>query len=205
MSDSVPTTNKVKRTRKPRAKSSEAAKELDRVEKQFDEFDSKVKELTLDRMNAAPKKEVEPQTQLSPTELAKIGDIYLKPTKTLGTPHKFNERFRDEWNEKKKYVQFIAENSEIIGDQLELWTYPYGGVPCEFWTVPVNKPVWGPRYLAEQISRCQYHRLTMQQGESAVSKEGTYYGNMVVDSKINRLDARPVIQSRSTFMGSRAF
>jgi len=59
-------------------------------------------------------------------------------------------------NFQKEYVQFIAENKEIIGETIEIWTRPFGGMPAEFWKVPVNKPVWGPRYLAEQIKRCYY-------------------------------------------------
>ena len=36
--------------------------ELDKAQEQFDAFDKNIKDLTLDRMNAATKEEVEPQT-----------------------------------------------------------------------------------------------------------------------------------------------
>jgi hypothetical protein len=191
---------------RPSKVNSESQKELDKVEEQFEKFDEEVKALTLDRMNMAPKQEVEPQTKIANRDLDKMKDIYLKPERTISSQEKFNEKFREGWNFDKEFVQFIAENKEIIGESIECWTKTYPGVPCEFWRVPVNKPVWGPRYLAEQIKKCSYHRLVMdqrvQQGSDGM---GTYYGAMAVDTTVQRLDATPVTKRRSIFMGDRNF
>jgi hypothetical protein len=176
--------------------------EMDKLEKQFDAFDSQVKDLTLDRMNQAPKQESEPQAQLSSKEIEKSKEIYLKPSKSISTNQKFNEKFRESYNFDKEYVHFIAENNEIKGDMIELWTRPYGGMPAEFWQIPANKPVWGPRYLAEQIKRCFYHRLKMEQTTTGSDATASYYGNMAVDTTIQRLDARPVSTRKSVFMGA---
>lgn len=197
----------VKRGRRPKVKS-ESQKELDKVEQQFDKFENEVKDLTLDRMNKAPKQELEPQTKLSTREIEKSKDIYLKPEKSIGCgpKDKFNEKFRDAYNFDKEYVQFIAENKEIIGDAIEIWTRPYGGMPAEFWKVPVNKPVWGPRYLAEQIKRKSYHRLVMNQSQiSGADGVGQYYGAMAVDTTVQRLDAQPVSTRKSIFLGATGF
>lgn len=181
-------------------------KELDKAQEQFDAFDQNIKDLTLDRMNAAPKQEVEPQTKMSSADIAKSKEIYLKPTKTIGCRDKFNEAFRKDYEFDKEYVQFIAENKEIIGETLEFWTRPYGGMPAEFWTVPVNKPVWAPRYVAERIKGCKYHRLVMQQNVSTGSDGmGQYYGAMAVDTTVQRLDAIPVTSRKSIFMGAKGF
>ena len=179
--------------------------ELDKLEQQFDKFNENVQSLTLDRMNEAPKQELEPQTKLASSEIEKSKDIYLKPSRSIGTQQKFNEKFRDSWNHDKEYVQFIAENIECKGDSIEIWTRPYGGVPAEYWQVPVNKPIWGPRHLAEQIKRASYHRLTMQQSATTTDGIGQYYGAMAVDSTIQRLDARPVSTRKSVFMGANSF
>lgn len=182
-----------------------AEKELDQAQAQFDQFDQSVKSMTLDRMNEAPKTENEQQTQLSQKEINKT-DQYLKPTKSIGTKDKFNENFRDKWNFAKEYVKFIAENNEIIGENIEMWTRPFGGVPAEFWTVPTNKPVWGPRYLAEQINKCRYHRLVMQ--ENHTNSQGgnfQFYGSMAADTTVNRLEARPATSQKSIFTGAVAF
>jgi hypothetical protein len=193
-------------TEKPKPRSSLGNIELDKAEKQFDKFESEVKDMTYDRMNAAPKQDLEPQTKISGRDISKSTDVYLKPDKTIGCRDKFNEDYREEYNFSKEYVQFIAENKEIIGEVIELWTRPFAGMPAEFWKVPVNKPVWGPRYLAERIKGCIYSRLVMQENKMTGSDgHGQYFGSMAVDTKIQRLDAYPVSQKRSVFMGANSF
>jgi len=174
--------------------------ETEKLERQFDEFDNQVKSLTLDRMNEAKKEEVEPQTKLSSKQLE--NEIFLKPKKFIADNQKFNEKFRDEWNYQKQYVRFIAENKEVIGETIELWTHPFGGVGAEYWEVPTNKPVNGPRYLAEQIKRCTYHRLYMDESRQVASDgRTTMYGQMVADKTISRLTAEPCSTGKSIFMG----
>lgn len=191
---------------KPKPTSSLAEKELNRLDQQFKAHEEQVQSLTHDRLNATPKEEIEPQTKLAQSEIAKTNDIYLKPIRSIGSPQKFNEKFRDLWNFDKEYVHFIAENHEIIGEEIDIWTRPYGGVPAEEWKVPVNKPVWGPRYLAEQIKRKFYHRLTMANTTPTENVGvGQMYGAMTVDTTIPRLDARPVSDRKSIFMGAKTF
>lgn len=187
-------------------KKKQAEKETEKLQKQFDAYEAQIKDLTLDRMNEAPKQEVEAQTKLSQKQLENSKDIWLKPKRSIRNNDKFNERFREEYEFQKEYVQFIAENREIIGETLDLWTRPYGGMPAEEWEVPVNKPVWGPRYLAEQISRKFYHRLKMENSViTGQDSTGSYYGTMVVDTTVPRLTAEPVTQRKSIFMGAKAF
>lgn len=198
---------------RPKTHSTLAEQEMNKAQEQFDNFDTQIKEMTQDRMNMAPKEEKEAQTLMSQADIAKSKEIYLKPKRTLGVgvhpktgvAEKFNERFRDDYNFQKELVHFIAENNEIMGEDLDLWTKPFQGVPLENWIVPVNKPVWGPRYLAEQIKSKTYHRLTMRNHVVENSGEGQYYGTMAVDTTIQRLDARPVSSRKSLFMGSNAF
>jgi hypothetical protein len=191
---------------KPKVSSSLAQQELNKVEKQFEAFDENIKSLTLDRMNKAPIEEADSQTKMSQRDISKTKDIYLKPSKSVNANgEKFNEKFRKDYNFSIEYVNFIAENKEIIGETIEIWTKPFAGMPAEFWQVPVNKPVWGPRHLAEQIKRCRHHRLTMQDRPVQADGMGTYYGMMVVDNTVNRLDAHPVDNRKSIFTGSMSF
>ncbi|HMG16086.1 MAG TPA: hypothetical protein VK590_11600 [Saprospiraceae bacterium] len=201
-------------TDKPKAKNSLAENELDKAQEQFDAYDKNIKEMTLDRMNSAPKQEVEEQTKLSSSQIEKSKDLYLKPKRTIGPGvdpktgkrEVFNERFRDEYNFLKEYVLFIAENFEIIGETIDIWTKRFGGTNCEWWEVPVNVPVWGPRYLAEQLTKCSYHRLKMiDKSTSSDSKGNTFYGTMVADNTVQRLNARPVSTRKSIFMGDTSF
>lgn len=182
---------------------SEGHKELDRVQQQFDAFDSDVKQMTQDNLNKAPKLDVEPQTKIAQKDLEKTNDVYLKPKRAIGSREKFNEDYREDYNFAKEYVRFIAENREIGGEDITLWTKPFAGLPAEEWVVPVNKPVWGPRYLAEQIKKCCYHRLIMQQNViTEANSIGQMYGALAADTTIQRLDALPVSTRKSIFMGA---
>lgn len=177
--------------------------ELDRLDKEFKKFDDEVKSLTQDRMNETAKKiEIEPQIKLSASEIEEAPRVVLKPTTTISGRDKFNERFRKDWEFQKQAVHFVAQHNEIIGEDIDMWTKPFAGVPAEYWNVPTNKPIWAPRYVAEQIKRSTYHRLTMKEN-TITSKDsyGQYNGSMVADEVIQRLDAHPVSDSKSIFMG----
>lgn len=190
-----------KRGRPPMRKETE--NELQKLEKQFDDFEANNRQLMDNRERKAPVANEEPQTKLSQKEIDKADDMYLKPVRTISSPQKFNEKFREQMEYQKQYVKFIAENKEIIGEAIEIWTRPFGGMPAEFWRVPVNKPVYGPRYLAEQIKRKYYHRMMMDDTVRDQSGFATFYGSMAVDKCVQRLDAHPVNdKQRSVFMGA---
>jgi len=177
--------------------------ELDKVQKQFDEFESQVKDLTQDRMKCAPKEEVIPP-EISQKEIANK-DIYIKPTRWIADNQKFNPRFEKEGEYEKEYVQCIPIHNEIRGDMIEFWTHPFGGKGAEFWQIPSDKVIWIPRYAAEQLTKCKYHRLKMDEKLTRSSDgSGTYFGQIVAETTIQRLDALPVNGKRSIFMGAAA-
>lgn len=167
------------------------SKDLEAAIQNVDSFDASVKALTNEVNMNAPKEECEPQVKMSNREIGKQDGIYLKPDRNINSKETFNEKYRTDYNFKAEVVPFIAENKEIIGETIELWTKPFAGISAEFWKVPTNKKVWGPRYLAEQISRKGYNRLTME--DRPVSQDGghTFTGQLVATNRIQRLDARP--------------
>jgi len=187
-------------TRKPQVNSA-GEKELIKAEEQLNKFEDNVKQLTLDRMNEAPLEEKEEQTKLSSKEIEKAPGLYLKPFRSIGCRDKFNENYRKEYEEAKEYVHFIAENNEVVGEDIDIWTRPFAGMPAEWWKVPVNKPLWAPRYLAEQIKGRKYHRLVMKDTVTEQGSVGQFYGTMAADTTIQRLDAKPVSSTKSLFMG----
>jgi len=191
---------------KPIPKSRLGETELDKADQQFEAFEDQIKSLTLDEMNKAPVLEQEPQTKLSQNEIARAKDIYLKPRRSIQSQEKFNEKFRESYNFDKEYVHFTAENKELIGENVELWTKPYAGMPAEEWEVPVNKPVWGPRYLAEQLRRCQHHVLEMDENRATDRDAmGSYNGVMVAKKTVSRITCEPVTTRKSVFMGANGF
>lgn len=167
------------------------SKDLEVAVKTVDAFDAQVASLTNEINPNAPKPEAEPQVLQSKREIAKEDGLYLKPDKRINSKEVFNEKYRTECNFKSEYVPFIAENKEIIGETLEFWTKPFAGMSAEFWKVPTNKKVWGPRYVAEQISRKGYNRLTMEDRPTSVEGGNTFTGQLVVSNRVQRLDARP--------------
>jgi hypothetical protein len=184
---------------------SSTQKDLDKAQKDFDQFKESVDNLTFDRMNAAPKEETEPQTRLSSRELSKTKPLFLKPKRQIGSKEKFNENFREDFNFASERVNFIAENNEVIGETINAWTKPFPGMSAEEWEIPTNKAVCGPRYLAEQLKRCTYHRLVMEDRPVEQGVVGTIYGSMVADITKQRLDAHPVSEKKSVFMGASGF
>lgn len=189
--------------KRPKLANSQAQIELDKAEEQFEAFDKNIKSMTMDRMNLAPKEEVEPQTKLSQQDIANSKEIYLKPKRSIPCREKFNEDYRQQWNYDKEYVNYIVENKEIIGESLDFWTKPYAGIPAEEWVVPANTPVWFPRYVLEQLGRKGYHRMHMEDRATGSGAEGQYYGQMAVDKYVERISVSPVIKRRSLSMGKR--
>lgn len=177
-------------------------RELDKAEKKFEEFNEQCQKLASEAINVAPIEEKEPQTKMSEREKQASDGIWLKPERIISCGNqKFNEDYRDKYNYDKEYVAFIAEHHEIIGETIDIWTRPYGGLPAEYWKVPTNKKVYGPRYLAEQIKSCRYTRLTTEDTVTGTAHVGKFYGQLVADKRIQRLDAMPVSDRKSVFMG----
>ena len=177
---------------KPVLKTGKANQELDNIEEQFNAQTEAIKAAASEPINAKKAEEVEPQTQLSAKELQKAKEIVLKPVRSISVRDKFNEKYREDYNWDKEYVRFVAEHREMVGCAIEKWTRPYAGMPAEYWEVPTNKPVWGPRYLQREINACEYVKRTMENSIIDAHAEGAVRGAMVVDHVVNRLSARIV-------------
>ncbi len=167
-------------------------KELQKVAEQFDEFTEETKKLTHDEMRKAPILETEAQTKLSNRELNKMDGIYVEPIKSINSKEPFNEKFRKAHTEAWERILCIAENNEIMGEAIEKWTKEFPGDPAHFWRIPVNKPVYLPRFVAKQLANCKYHRLVMEDQPAAPQGGMQFYGTMQVKHTKHRLDARPV-------------
>jgi hypothetical protein len=180
----------------------EGQKELDRIDGQINQFTESMHVAVQDGRTLAIQ-ESEPQTKKSQQELKKEGVIYLKPKRTVFSREKFNEKFRQQFNEKSTYVEFIAENKEVIGESIDFWTKPFPGIPAEEWIVPVNKTVSAPLYVKERIQDCGY--TIFRTSDTPVQSEGgvVYYGQMVAEERKQRLDAREVSKSTRISVGNR--
>ncbi len=180
----------------------EGQKELERVDDQINQFTESMNKAVNDGRTLAIQ-ESEPQTKKSQQELKASGTIYLKPKRTVFSREKFNEKFRTEFNEKSQYVEFVAENKEVIGESIDFWTKPFPGIPAEEWIVPVNKTVSAPLYVKQRIQECGY--TIYRTSDTPVQSEGgiVYYGQMVAEERKQRLDAREVSKNTRVFIGNR--
>jgi|SRR5271154_611572 len=174
--------------------SSEGQKELDRAEKQLEKFENDIKAAVDDRSKTAES----PDHQISQKQIEKSSDIYIKPSKVIFSREKFDETYRESYNEAKKYVHYIVTHEECKGDRIEMWTKPFPGVAAEFWIIPSGKPVWIPKYVADKLENgCGYHRLKTQDRSTELDSSGNqYYGTLVVDEYTHRISARPVSNRR---------
>lgn len=191
---------------KPSPKSSLAEKELDKAQAQFEHYEANIASLTLDKMNEAPLKESEPHNKLTQNQIADSNDIYIKPFKTIACRDKFNEDYRKDWDFAKEYVYITAQNNMILNEFLQFWTKPFAGIPYEEWKIPVNKPIWVRRHVAEQIKNCVHHELVMDESKKVESNEfGDFCGQMVAKKTVQRFDAFPATKKKSIFMGTSTF
>lgn len=176
---------------------SEGQKELDKIDGHFQDFHEKIQ--AHDPFGNKAAIEEAPQSQLTKKQLDADAP-YLKPVRSMprsqggkdGVKVYFDEKHREQHDRDWEYVKCIVENYEIIGEQVEAWTAKWGCDPAHFWKVPVNKPVWIPRLLAEQLSKCKYHRLRMDNTVYDSHAVGAMYGTMIADDVKHRIDCKPV-------------
>lgn len=170
---------------------SKGQQELDKVADQFEDYSSQIRKISDNVTDAPQASDYNPSTKISAREAHRAARI-MKPTKTIGSKERFNEAYRGEYEEAKKYVTCIVENFEFSG-KIDCWTKPFPGMPAEYWELPCGTPIIVHRYVADRISQCSYRRLSMDDTPSPTNYvESDRLGAIVVAETKRRLDARPV-------------
>lgn len=159
-------------------------KELKKAEAQVEKFNEDVKQASESPVNSSVKQEVIIDDLISPDKY-----FFLKPVKRIKSKEKFNETFRKQYEEASELIFFIAENIEQEGEKICKWTKAFPGIDAEYWEIPVNRIVKGPRYLCEEISACSYNQLMMEDRLTSQDKNMSYYGSLVVSKTKHRLNA----------------
>ena len=171
--------------------SSRSEQQLNKAAEKFDKFSEEVKALsTSEERSQVPTAETEPQTKLSKKEAITSDAPIIKPNRAIFSKEKFNEKLRKEFEERSKLVKCIVENNEIVGESVQFWFKGYPGTPAQEWTVPVNKPIYIPRYLAEHLAKRQYIRYVMSERQNVA--EGDLTHAMVAKETRHRIDCRSV-------------
>lgn len=167
------------------------AKGLENVEKLSEQMSS----LTQEEIKKAPMANEEPVMLLSKEEIAAYDAPVIQPSRSFPTKSKPNPKEAKERRRGWEYVKCIAENLEIINEKIEFWHNKFLGDPCYFWEVPVNKPIYLPRFIAEHLSTRHYHRFTMaDRSGREFTEPGATAGDerLVVKETRHRLNCRSV-------------
>lgn len=171
--------------------SSRSEQQLNKAAEQFDKFAEDVKSLSVeDAKSSLPSVETEPQTKISKKEANAYDAPVIKPGRAIFSKEKFDEKNRKDFEERSKLVKCIVENNEIVGENVQFWFKEYPGLPAYEWTVPVNKPIYVPRYIAEHLAKRAYIRYVMQECQSV--SEGNLTHSMVAKETRHRIDCRSV-------------
>jgi len=185
-------------SRPPRV-NSDGMKSLEKTAVQLDTFNEQVASFNPFDNQKKPT-EQEEQTKLSKREMKAMDAPVMKPLKSITDRAKFNEAYRKQWEYAWEYIKVIVENYEIPGEKISHWTHRFAGHPAHYWEVPVNKPVYVPRLLADQLSKCRYNKIVMQDRPVPVGGDemgNTYLSGLAVQETKNRIDVRPVGESFS--------
>lgn len=148
--------------------------------------------LTQDAMQDAPLHETEAQTQMSKREIEAYDAPLIKPTRSMPSSGKSLEKEKKMREDGWKYIKVIAENNEVNGEMIEFWLKKFAGDPVNFWQVPVNKPVYLPRHVAEHLSNRKYHVFKMQDRPMHEVQFGEPASKLVCQETRRRLDCRSV-------------
>jgi hypothetical protein len=186
---------------KPRV-NSESQNQLNKADEEFKEFSKQVEAFNPIEVKA-PLEEREQQTKLSTREMKNTDAPYIKPMRNVARvntkerPTFWDEKHRPAHDRDWEYVKITAENNELIGSMIEMWTAEYGCDPAHFWQIPVNRPIYVPRLVAKKIAGCKYHRMSMETADLNNTKlhEGEnmqFVGGMVATHTKHRLNAYPV-------------
>lgn len=180
--------------KKPNVTTGLVQKEVDRLDAEFQAKSHQMSNLTQEEISKAPVKEVEPKTNLSRAQIQEIDAPKIVPTMSK----RANGKKKPEQDALRRraweYVKVICENNEILQEPLQFWHKPMiAGEDCNYWQIPVGRPVYIPRHLAEHIRSRKYHRLIMQE-EMTVERNqfGEMKGKMVATETRQRLDCRVV-------------
>ena len=146
----------------------EKLKEVKKLEEKFQEQSEAISKINRAELKA-PLEEKEQQTKISQKEARKYDAPFIKPVRSIGCNAKEKPLESLEPMRKRawEYVKCVVENYETIGEPVECWTKRFAGDNYDFWIVPVNTPIYIPRLLADQLSKCKYHRIIMKAQEGS--------------------------------------
>ena len=189
---------------KPENISPEMRKEVEKIDLQMDATQANLAQINVDTKPDIFQERKE--TPLTQKELHSDAP-YIKPSRRMAAvskPKPEQEKLRKAaW----EYIKCIVENYELRSESVDFWyTPPLSGEDTCEWIVPVNRPIYLPRMVAEHLATRSYNRIVMQDashkfsGESRMGAQITPTELIAVERR-RRIDCRPLqnINEQSLF------
>ena len=124
----------------------------------------------------APEVEQQPAVEMSYKDFKATDAPVITFSRAFAAPGKPNPKCEAERRRGWQYVKCICENFEVFGETIELWQCRWPGDPHSFWQVPVNKPIYLPRFVAEHLASRKYHRFKMEDRNQYLVAQETMNG-----------------------------
>lgn len=174
---------------RPRTSHGSTERELDRVEEQISSYEEKINSLEPASLTTDKPIETAPQTQISKKQIEMTDAPWIRPSKTFSSRAKPLPQLEADRKRAWEYVKVIAENKEIQGEMIEFWLLKFPGDSHCYWQVPVNRPIYVPRMVAEHLASRNYTRWRMRDPNSDEVPDPTNPQNTVKEVH-RRIDCR---------------
>lgn len=144
-------------------------KDIEGLVKNVAEMGEEISHMTVDKVNEMAPMPTEKELRLTAKQKATDEGVpFIEPKRQFkaftAVPEKFRRAHEHAW----EYVKGIYENYVINGEPIEFWyNGDLPGQPDCLWSIPCNKPVYIPRFLAKHLEECQkYHSFSNVDGNS---------------------------------------
>jgi len=144
-------------------------KDLEGLVKNVGDMGSEISQMTMDKVNEVAPEPTDTELRMTYKQMAKDEGVpFIEPKRQFKAftevPEKFKKAHKHAW----EYVKGIYENYVINGEPIEFWyNGDLPGQPDCLWSIPCNRAVYIPRFLAKHLEECQkYHTFTALEGNA---------------------------------------
>ena len=188
---------------RPKTGSGKIEQELDKVEGQIANIQENILSASPAAIEAkAPEPSNDRIWDLSYREFKAADAPKITYTRMFAPASKPNPRCEAERKRGWEYVKCQCENFEIIGEKIEMWLCKWPGDPYTYWEIPVGKPIYLPRWVAEHLSTREYRRLVMSdRNTSLIHSEVEGSGMSQPTHQMTSVEVRKRLGCRSVGFG----
>lgn len=167
-------------------------KELEQAIVNSDKMREDMSKITMDAVAGVPLAETDVQTKMTKKQIEEYDAPVIKPSKSMPSTGKPLDKEKAMREDGWKYIKVIAENNEVVGERVDFWHKKFAGDPIYYWEIPVNKPIYVPKHIAQHLSERKYHVFKMQDRSREGLQHGDYAQSLICQETRRRIDCRSV-------------